>query len=62
VIEPIGLAASEFALEYAGRRWLDWRNRRRLASAYRNSAEETIEICVQEGYPGSQLPRPSWVS
>ncbi len=28
---------------------------------HRNSAEETIELCVQEGYPGSQLPRPSWV-
>jgi tetratricopeptide (TPR) repeat protein len=51
VIESIGLAAAQFALEYAGGRWLDWCKRQRLASAYRESAEETIELCVQKGYP-----------
>ena len=53
MIEPVGLAAAQFALGCASRRLLDWRKRRRLASAYRTSAEETIELCVKEGYPAS---------
>jgi hypothetical protein len=59
VIESIGLAAAQFALEYAGGRWLDWRKRQRLASAYRESAEETIELCVCKGYPARS---PVWES
>ena len=51
MIDPIGLAAGQFALGCAGRRWLAWWKRRCLAAAYRASAHETIELCVQEGYP-----------
>lgn len=50
MIGSLGLAAGQFALQCAGRRWLDRLKRRRLASAYRDSAEETINLCVQEGY------------
>ena len=53
MIEPVGLTAGQFALQCVGRRWLDGYKRRRLASAYRKSAEETIELCVHEGYAAS---------
>jgi hypothetical protein len=51
MIESVGLAAGQFALQCVGRRWLDRRKRRHLAAAYRNSAYKTIELCVKEGYP-----------
>jgi hypothetical protein len=54
MIESIGIssAASKFASQLASRWLLDWLKRRQLAKAYRQSTEETINLCEQEGYPG----------
>ena len=52
MIEPVGLAAGQFALQCVGGWWWGWLKRRRLATAYRASAEETID-CVLEGYPAT---------
>jgi hypothetical protein len=55
----VGPAAGKFVFQYASRWWLDQRKRKDLAKAYRRSAEEIINLCVQEGYPARS---PVWNS
>ena len=57
MIESIGIssAASKFASQLASRWVSDWLKRRQLAKAYRHSAGEIIDLCVQEGYPARSL-------
>lgn len=51
VLGPIDGAAAGFALQLAVDRWRGWLKRRRLSAAYRTAAAETIEHCLNEGYP-----------
>jgi hypothetical protein len=55
----VGPAAGKFAVQCASRWWLDQRKREDLSNAYRQSAEEIINLCVQEGYPARS---PAWNS